>query len=184
MPTRALLRTRALGLPAAGVLMATLGLLAACAPAHDWRESRSADGAVQVLFPCKPQQHDRRLPLAGAEVKLSLMACEAGGQTWGLAVADLADPARHTQALDELAQSAGRNVAAAARSAPLQVGGATPHAGSRRLWLQGQRPDGQAVQMQQAVFVHGTRVYQATVLGDRVPDAVADTFFASLRVAP
>jgi hypothetical protein len=38
--------------------------------------------------------------------------------------------------------------------------------------------------MQLAVFAHGTRVYQATVLGERLPDELADTFFGSLRVSP
>ncbi len=165
--------------------MALLGLwLAACAPAHDWRESRSADGAVQVLFPCKPQLHERRVTLAGAAQTLSLMACEAGGQTWGLASGELGDPARLTAALDELAAAAGSNVAANPSAMAASVPGATPHAGNRRLRLDGRRPDGQPVRMQLAVFAHGTRVYQATALGDRLPDELADTFFGSLRVGP
>ncbi len=156
----------------------------ACTPALDWRESRSADGVVQVLFPCKPQLHERRVPLAGAAVKLSLMACDGGGLTWGLASADLADPARHAQALDELAAAAGANVGATPRRVALAVPGAMAHAGSRRLVIEGRRPDGQAVQVQVAVFAHGTRVYQATVLGDRLTPEQADGFFGSLRVAP
>ncbi len=139
---------------------------------------------MRALFPCKPQLHERRVTLAGGSLKLSLMACEAGGQTWGLAGADLGDPARLAAALDELAAAAGANVAAGARAASAPVPGATPHAGNRRLRLDGRRPDGQAVQMQVAVFAHGTRVYQATALGDRLPDELADTFFGSLRVEP
>lgn len=159
-------------------------VLAACSPAHDWREVRSADGAVQALFPCRPQLHERRLVLAGAMVKLSLQACESGGQTWGLASADLVDPANLGPALNELAVAAGANLGAAARTVPLQVPGATPHAGSRRLALEGRRPDGEAAQMRVALFTHGTRVYQATVLGPRLPEEPVDTFLGSLRVLP
>ncbi len=158
--------------------------LTACAPALDWREARSADGSVQVLFPCKPQLHERRVSLAGAPVKLSLMACDSGGLTWGLASADLADPARHAQALDELAAAAGANVGAQPRREALQVPGAMAHAGSRRLVLAGHRPDGQPVHVQVAVFAHGTRVFQATVLGERLAAEQADGFIGSLRVAP
>lgn len=151
---------------------------------HDWRDVRSADGAVQAQLPCKPQLHERRVPMAGGTVRLSLLACDAGGQTWGLASADLVDPARHAPAMDELAAAAAANVAATATRMPLQVAGAMAHPGSRRLHLQGRRPDGQAVQMHMALFVHGTRLYQATVLGQTVQSDVADAYFGSLRVAP
>ncbi|MCE2910473.1 MAG: hypothetical protein LW712_16760 [Burkholderiaceae bacterium] len=159
-------------------------LLAACSPAHDWREVRSADGAVQALFPCRPQLHERRRALAGTTVKLSLQACDSGGQTWGLASADLLDPARLAPALDELAAAAGANLAASPRTLPLQVPGATPHPGSRRVALEGQRPDGQGAQMRVALFTHGTRVYQATALGARLPEELVDTYLGSLRVQP
>jgi hypothetical protein len=139
---------------------------------------------VQLLFPCKPQRHDRQVELAQTRVKLSLMACDTGGQTWGLASADLVDPTRHGAALAELAAAAVANVAAAASAAALSVPGATPHAGSQRWRLEGRRPDGQPVRMQLALFVHGTRVYQATVLGSSLPEDLADTYFASMRVLP
>ena len=158
--------------------------LAACAPGHDWRETRSADGAVGLLFPCRPLQHERNVPIAGANRKLVLQSCEAGGQTWALASADLVDPALLGAALDELARAAAANLGATPTTQGLQVPGATPHPGSRRLALVGRRPDGQASQMHTALFAHGTRVYQATVLGEVAPaDAVA-VFFDSLRAGP
>jgi len=158
--------------------------LVACSPSLDWRQARSADGVVEVLFPCRPQLHERRVRLGDGEVKLSLLACDTGGQTWGLASAELGDPARHARALDELAAAAGANLAATPRSSALQVAGAMAHPGSRRLALEGRRPDGVAVQMQMAVFAHGTRVYQATVLGAQLPEGAADTYIGSLRVLP
>ncbi len=168
--------------PAAGVLAVLL--LAACTPVHDWREARSADGTVQVLFPCRPQLHERRVAMAGSTVKLSLLACERGGQTWGLASTDLGDPNRLAPALDELAASAGANLAAVPLGTPLRVPGATPHPGSRRVSIDGRRPDSQPAQMELALFTHGTKVYQASVLGPRLPTEPVDTFFGSLRVPP
>jgi hypothetical protein len=160
------------------------GSLAACAPGHDWRQTRSADGAVALLFPCRPHQHERRVPLAGAVERLTMLSCEAGGQSWALVSADVVDPARLAPALDQLALAAAANVAALPVTQALRVPGATPHPGSRRLVLAGRRPDGQAVQMHVALFVHGTRVYQATVLGQKLPGEASAVFFDSLRAGP
>jgi hypothetical protein len=67
---------------------------------------------------------------------------------------------------------------------PLLVPGATPHEASVRVVLAGVRPDGQAVEMQLAVFAHGTRVFQATVLGPQATGEDAASFFSNLRFLP
>jgi len=157
-------------------------LLQGCSPVLDWRDVRPADTRVQGLFPCKPQVQERRVQLAGERVRLLLHACTAGGQTWALAHADMADPVRVQQALTELSASAAGNIGAAAtEGTALQVPGSTPNPASRRSRLQGALPDGQRVQMHLAVFVHGTTVFQATVLGDQVAEEPAQTFFSGLR---
>lgn len=168
-------------------LLRTLALvagLAACAPALDWRDTRPEGSALQLQFPCKPSAQRRDVPMAGQRVNLALHACAAGGQTWGLAVADVGDPARVGPALAELAQAAAVNLGApAGQPMALKIPGATPNPASTRLRLQGRLPDGRAVQMQVAVFARGTQVFQATVLGEAVADDAADTFFDSLRMA-
>jgi len=169
----------------AGCACAAAVLLAACSPALDWREVRPAGSHVTLLMPCKPVLQERRLPLAGASVSLTLQACSAGDQTWGIAHADVADPARVGAALVELRTSAAANVASlAAEVLPLQVPGATPQAASERVRFEGRLPDGRPVQMQLAVFAQGTRVFQATALGERLPVEAAETFFGSIRFPP
>jgi hypothetical protein len=158
--------------------------LVGCTPALDWRDVRPQASALQLQFPCKPTVQRRDLMLAGARVKLELYACAAADRTWGLALADIGDPARVDAALAELSAAAAANLGGAAGQAlPLQVSGATPHAASRRQRLHGRLPDGKPVQMQLAVFAHGTSVFQATVLGADVAEDSAETFFASLRLA-
>lgn len=174
-------------------LVAVVSLLA-CTPVLDWREVRSPDSPLQALFPCKPTAQERRVRLANQVVRMTLLACEAGGQTWGLAHADLPDPALLAGAQAEWLAAAAANIApaaaadaargAATQTLPLAVSGATPHAASGRRALAGQRPDGLGVQMQVAVFVYGSRVHQATVLGKAVPAEAADTFYAGLRFKP
>ena len=171
--------------PRAGGACAAAVLLAACSPALDWRDVRPAGSHVTLLMPCKPVVQERRLPLAGASVSLTLQACKAGDQTWGIAHADVADPARVGAALVELRTSAAANIASlAAEVLPLQVPGATPQAASERVRLDGRLPDGRPVQMQLAVFAQGTRVFQATALGERLPVEAAETFFGSIRFLP
>lgn len=177
-------------LAATAVYVALSLTLAGCSPTFDWRQGTSADGAVQALFPCKPQLHERQISLAalpGAPLQMAMKACAAGGLTFALISADIGDPRLVAAALDELARSGANNLAGSgqrAASAALQLPGATPHAGNRRLAVDGQRPDGQAAQWRSAVFTHGTRVYQASVLGERVGAEVADTFFGSLVLQP
>lgn len=159
--------------------------LAACSPALDWREVRPEGSGVTVLLPCRPSLQERTLPLAGRPVRLLLAACSAGGQTWGVAVADLGDPALVGPALDELRRAAARNIGAAeGRPLPLTVSGATPAAQAGRVALEGRNPEGNAIREQVAVFAHGTRVVQATVLGEQLPAEGVETFFTSLKVGP
>lgn len=159
--------------------------LAACSPALDWRETRPAHTGLALLMPCKPQLHQRQVVLAGATVRMTLHACSAGDQTWALAFADIGDPQRLGAALQALAQAATHNVnATATREMALAVPGATPHGSAKRAQAQGQLADGQARQVQFAVFAHGTQVFQATALGATLPADAAQTFMESIRFAP
>lgn len=183
MPSSSL-RSGAVPLLSAAVLAATFSL-SACSPALDWRDVRPTGSPMHLLMPCKPGSQVRPVALAGQPVRLTVLACAAGGQTWGLAFADLGDPGRVSAALAELGQSAAGNIgAAASRSSPFAVPGATPNPASVRLRLEGAMPDGKPVQMQLAVFTHGTLVFQATAYGERVPDEAAETFFNGLRIQP
>jgi hypothetical protein len=160
-----------------------LGWLAGCAPALDWREVRVEGREAAVLLPCKPSAHARQVRLGEDSVKLTLQACQAAGMTWGLASADVADPTRVGAALQALREASAGNLGSPTAAAlPLKVAGATPQAASGRAAYAGRRPDGQPVQAQVAVFSHGTVVYQATVIGERLSAEAADTFFGSLRL--
>ena len=173
------MRASFLAVPATLTLCAGL---TACSPALDWREIRPEDSGAVAMFPCKPTTHARKVRLAGGEVLLTLYACTADDTTWALAFTDLADPARVGRALDELRLSAAANIGAGApRTLPLAVEGATPSTAAGRVALEGKRSDGVAVQEQVAVFAKGTRVFQATAIGARLPAEGLDVFFDGLR---
>jgi hypothetical protein len=158
----------------------------ACSPELDWREVRPGGGHVVALFPCKPDALTRRLQLAGAKVDMTLHACVAGGSTYALSYADVADPARVDPVLDALASAARANIAARevlASTAP-SVAGATPGARAGRWTMRGRLSDGREVHAQAALFAYGTSVYQATVMSASADATAAETFFGALRVQP
>ena len=160
--------------------------LAAWSPALDWRELPADGTDVVALFPCKASSHAREVSLAQRQVRMVLYACTAGEVTWALALADLGDPTLVGPALLELREAAARNLGAEPTSHRLafNVAGATPNAHSARLEIQGRLPDGLAVTEQVAVFAKGTRVFQATALGEKLSREDADSFFGALRTGP
>ncbi len=157
--------------------------LLACAPTLDWREVKPQGSGASALFPCSPASESRAVALAGATVEMIVWACSAGGATWALLHADVVDPARVSAALVELRRAAARNVDAAARSGePVAIEGMTPNPEARSVRLDGKRPDGGRLVMQAAIFAHGTRVFQASVVGARPEAAAVETFFENLKV--
>lgn len=150
----------------------------------DWREVRPPDSDARAMFPCKPAGQSREVTLAGATVSMSLFACTGAGTTFALAFADMRDPTLVTPALEELTRAARTHLAAATgvASQPVSVPGMTPNPRASKWHLRGQLPDGRSVQEHGAVFVHGTRVYQATVLGAKFDDEALEAFFGALRV--
>jgi hypothetical protein len=166
------------------LLICLLGL-AACAPALDWRETRPEGSGLQLLFPCRPQHQERRIPLAGAVVRMELLSCGAGEQTWALVYADLGDLTRLDATLAALHESAAGKVGGQAPAMATQVvPGATPQPRSGRSRLQGRTPEGQPLQMQTLVFTRGTWVFQASAVGTSISEEAADTFMASIRFPP
>jgi hypothetical protein len=60
----------------------------------------------------------------------------------------------------------------------------TPNPRAGRQALFGQLGDGRQVEVQVALFVRGTRVFQATMVGARLDADAIETFFGSLRLQP
>ena len=136
------------------------------------------------MFPCKPASHAREVTLTGVRVEMSMLACTAGDATYALAFADMADPARVTPALTEMARAASANLQASAPASmtPARVPGMTPNPEATQWQIDGRMPDGRAVQEQATFFAYGTRVFQATVVGARLDAEALETFFGALRV--
>lgn len=162
----------------------------ACTPALNWREVRPESTALIAMFPCKPSRQTRELPLAGARVRMELLACEAGGATWALSHAQLGDATRVGSSLAALNDSLAANLGgdAEASAQPWSVPGMTPQPQAQRVQLRGQRADGTEVRAEAGVFAHGTKVFQAIVM-QPVKEPALDvetlqSFFGGMRFKP
>ena len=159
-----------------------LAALVACAPTFDWRSVRLPDTQLVTELPCRPSRFQRDVVVAGAPLKLFMLSCEAGGVTYGVATAEVGNPARVDAVLFALRDGG----AAAIRSAnvpagALNMGGATPFSGNSSAHLHGQRPDGETIDESIRVFARGTRVFQASAVGRSLPDSALRPFEDGLR---
>ena len=158
-------------------------LLAACSPTFNWREVRAESASLKALLPCKPDKAARTVPMAGRQVELQVLGCNAGGATFAVLSGDIVDP---LQAGAVLAQWNGatlanmRSPAAGAQDRVFLPAGAMALPQSLRVTATGQRADGSRVESQSVYFARGSRVVQAVVYADRVRPEIADTFFAAL----
>lgn len=155
----------------------------ACSPTLDWREFRSPESGISLLFPCRPASQARTVRIAGQSVRLQLHACRAGDVTWALAEADMGAPAGVAAALDDLRALAVGNLAGqAGPEVTFDVPGATPSPRALRCDVVGKLPDGLPVSEHVGVFAVGTMVAQVTALGASLQAESVNSFFASARI--
>lgn len=140
---------------------------------------------LAVAMPCRPTSHERELRLAGQRVTMRLLACQSHGATFGLGHLRLPDATQSGAVLTALGEAARANVQGTADDGePAQVPGMTPLPQARQWRWSGVRPDGQAVTAWVTVFAYGPNVYQATVVGAAVDEALVRHFRAALAVRP
>jgi hypothetical protein len=155
--------------------------LVACSPTLDWREVRVGADALVAHFPCRPERRIRDVPVAGARVRMEMIACSAEGSTFAASHFSVQEPAGVSAAIEGLKAAAVANVSGASpQSGPFQVRGMTPNAAAARLSVVGQLPDGGAVRLHAVFFSRGLHVYQLSVLGPAPSDAAIDTFLAGM----
>jgi hypothetical protein len=157
--------------------------LAACAPALDWREVRTAGGGLVGLLPCKPERFERRLEVAGQVVRMRLLSCAAAGATYAIGELELADPSRAATVLEELQAAMARNLGEAApQRAPWSMRGAVALAPTQRVRASGTLGDGTAVRAEAVFFARGSQAYQASVVAARPDPEAVEAFFAALKL--
>ena len=155
---------------------------AACTPTWDWRSVPLPGTQLVTELPCRPSRFQRDVKVAGVTLKLFMLSCETGGVTYGVATADVVDPARVDGVLFGLRDSAAAAIRSSGSPArALNLRGVTPFNGNYSAHLHGQRPDGETVDEAIRVFARGTRVFQASAVGATLPEAALKPFEDGLR---
>ena len=169
---------------AVGAVLAVSVFTIGCAPGLDWRVVRPAGSGAQLMLPCRPSTFARPIRLGGQAVTWTLWTCRAAGATWALGFADLGDARSVPTALHELqAAAVAKMRSASARQIPWSTPGLTPRAEAGRRRWDGHLADGRRIGVETLHFTLATRVYEATVVAERLdPDAV-EFFVASLQAA-
>lgn len=164
------------------VIWTALAFVCACSPTFDWRSVPLPDTPLVTELPCRPARFQRDVSVAGVPLRLFMLSCEAGGVTYGVATAEVSDPAKVDPVLFALRDSAAGAIRSADSTAgALNLGGITPFPGNTSAHLHGRRPDGATIEEAVRVFARGTRVYQASAVGARLPDAALRPFEEGLR---
>ncbi len=180
-------------------------LLAACSPSLNWRQVRlkpeggaavaeaagSGAGVLQALLPCKPDQAARRQSMAGYDVAMTMLGCEADGGLFTIAVAE---PGSRQALAAVLAQWQTHLLAAVhaqgASRKPFLLKGADAQPEGTQLLARGRQDaatppttgerSGEALVVQAVWFVRGARLYHAAVYAKRLTQDMTDPFFSSL----
>lgn len=163
--------------------LAGAAALAGCSPALDWREVRLEAAPLKAMLPCKPEKGTRQVTMAGRQVAMDALACEAGGSTFAVMSADIGGPAGADASLQQwqaasLATMRGRTL----QRSRFVPAGALDLPGSVQVVASGQRADGRAVESQAAYFARGHHVFQAAVYSERLDLQATEPFFAGLRL--
>lgn len=158
-------------------------LLAACNPTFNWREVRAESVPLNAMLPCKPDKGARSVPMAGRQVDLKLLTCDAGGVTFAILAGDIGDPLRAGEVLAQWKAATLANMRANSAQSleqPFLPAGAMALPQSVRVAATGQRANGSKVESHAAYFARGSHVVQAVIYADRVTPEAADGFFAGL----
>lgn len=173
-----------------GLTLGAAWIGTACSPVFDWRDVRVAPVNAAAVLPCKkPDRLERAIPLGGIPTPLHVAGCEAGGATFALMAAVLADGQPVDEILAGWQQATLDNMRADAGSVQREpfrpLGGlALPHA--QHLTMAGQQADGKPVRGQAAWTAHQAAdgrmlLLHAVMYTQRKQDHAVDIFFETIR---
>ena len=164
------------------LLWLTLALVA-CSPSLNWREVRLPGGELKAMLPCKPDQATRRQSLAGYDIDLTMLGCEAEGGLYAISVVELTTPlqAHPIQAQWQTNLLATIQAQGAQRQA-YAIRGAHAQPEALRLQAVGRSPEGRALTVQAVWFTRGNRLYHAALYAEQLTPEMSEPFFGGMEL--
>ncbi|WP_432240415.1 hypothetical protein [Herbaspirillum robiniae] len=162
--------------------LAALLALAACSPRYNWREASDNGAHFVVLLPGKPATVTRPVDLDGPTVDMSMTAAEAGGATFAVGTAELADAAAAVKALDAMSTALLNNIGGRPQGTALLPGKTDGFSRSIDLDAHG-AAGGRPLRLVARLAARDRRIYQVLILGDEkaLTDENIETFFGSFK---
>lgn len=167
-------------------------LLSACntEPELPWQTVQFTEAGIEAAFPCTPQLARRAVDFGfGESVSMQMMGCDAAESTFALSNWLLEDPAQTQEALIhwQAAVLAGLTPEAQANSgAAFTLAGSLDLPNAIRVTASGVGPSGWSITTHGVWFARaegtGARIFHAVVYSPGPQPAVAERFFARLRL--
>jgi hypothetical protein len=158
-------------------------LLAACAPALDWRDVALPAAGLVAAFPCRPHANTATEPLGNTPVQLTMHTCKAADITFAVGHASLPAGTLPGPVLQQWREAMLRGLQVTSQSsAPFALPQAFSLPQALRLQAQGRAPDGSAVDLEAAWFARGTDVYVAMAYAGTPHAEASAAFLAGLQL--
>lgn len=167
------------------LILMTILNISACTPKFDWREFRSQDAPIIMLFPGKPASHVREVDLDGIKVNLYMTAADVNQISFAVAYAKIDD--KHADK-NELAQRQQRALSAMQAGMLKNIQATIVQTTSadvpkNTISAIGKTQNGQSIKLVARFTQHGPWIIQAVMLGNdkAFTPEVMDMFFGSLK---
>jgi len=153
--------------------------LYACSPALNWRSVTLA--GVQASLPCKPDQAQRPVQLAGLDLTLSMAGCEADDGLYAVSHLRLAQGAQAQPVIDAWRAQALQAMGASAApvSTPVAALGARPALTVYQ--ASGTNPRGQAVQARWIWVQRDRDIYHWALYAPAIRAEMEEPFFSAMQ---
>ena len=167
----------------------TLLGLAACSPAHDWREVHGSAAPFTVLMPAKPATLARKIDLNGTPLTMTMVAAEIDGVAYAVGSVELPDAAQAKLAMQAMQTAMLKNIQGKVirqQAAEHQTSAAGELHSDNSIDLEavGTPPNGRARLLLARFVAHDRNAYQVVVTGAQKALArePAETFLSSFKV--
>lgn len=158
-------------------------LLSGCGPPLNWRDVAIGSTPLVTLFPCKPDEVERTVPLAGGQQNMTMRSCHADGATFALGHARLTDPAQTERALLQWREATLAGLGPVPTAVALQPPPGSPSLPGMLALRASRDPSREPAQTLQGLwFARGPDVFAALVFAPGLKPEATEPFFAGLRL--
>ena len=154
-------------------------VLSACSPALNWR-SVTLQG-VQAALPCKPDQAERPVQLAGLDLSLAMVGCEADGGLYAISHIRLAQGAQAQAVIDAWRDQAMQAMRATQAPLATSIPALGPRSAITVYQASGVNPRGQAVQARWTWVQRDQEIYHWALYAPAIRTEMEEPFFGAFQ---